>query len=108
MATLVVLFAAADAPARPLDGEVDCFGAAAMDPALPSCRAAARLSSVTPKPAQARRLPNSPCKQVRRAAPPVCAFGAPAAGASQTIALVGDSHAGHWRAALSAVAHTKN
>jgi hypothetical protein len=37
----------------------------------------------------------------------VCAFGAPADRAVATVALVGDSHAAHWRAALDVVAKEK-
>ena len=39
----------------------------------------------------------------RRGARPlrVCAFGAPGAEATATVALIGDSHASHWRAALT-------
>src|SRR5207248_1005549 len=37
----------------------------------------------------------------------VCAFGTPASRAVATIALLGDSHAAHWRAALDVVARAK-
>lgn len=91
---------------RPTDGQPEpCFGAASRDPDLVACRSSAPSPAVIPSPAEARTLPNSPCANRREAsAPPVCAFGAPAATASKTIALVGDSHAGHWRAALTVVA----
>jgi hypothetical protein len=99
------------AAARPIDrpataSDTSCFGAAARDPARPACRgAAASTKSVTPTPAEALTLPNSPCeRQPAEAGPPVCAFGAPPETATRTIALVGDSHAGHWRAALTVVA----
>jgi len=95
----------ADAPIAPTTG---CYGAAARDPALPQCRAAAAQPWVRPDPAQAAALPNSPCDELPlEAGLRVCTFGAPAAAASRTIALVGDSHAGHWRAALTAVAAAK-
>src|SRR4051794_34246091 len=82
--------------------ETRCFGAAARDPAHP-CRDA--TSTVVPDPAVARTLPNAPCTAVERDAPMVvCAFGVPAAEARATVALVGDSHAGGWRAALEQVA----
>ena len=48
-------------------------------------------------------LPNSPCRPVERR-PSVCAFGAPG---GPVVALVGDSHAGHWRGALNVVARAK-
>jgi hypothetical protein len=72
-----------------------CFGAAARDPEVP-CTNPTR--TVTPSVAQARRLPNSPCRRIDPGPPSVCWFGAP--DGSETIALVGDSHAGHWRAAF--------
>lgn len=82
-----------------------CFGAAARDA---GCTSATASLSVVPSPAKARTLPNSPCTPVPgQRNPPVCAFGAAPETATQTVALVGDSHAGHWRAALSAVATAK-
>jgi hypothetical protein len=99
------------AHARPVDGaSLDpCFGAAARDTPRPDCPSEALLRSVEPSPAEASKLPNSPCTRIRAEAgdPPVCWFGAPANGASRVVALVGDSHAGHWRAALTTVAQAK-
>jgi hypothetical protein len=64
--------------------------------------------AVTPTPAQARDLPNSPCTIVEsHGAWKVCEFGVPADAAKATIALVGDSHAANWRAALDIVARAK-
>jgi hypothetical protein len=84
-----------------------CFGAAARDPARP-CSDPRLLRSVVPSPAQARKLPNSPCAPVERgAAMNVCGFGADPGAATRTVALVGDSHAGHWRAALDVVARAR-
>ena len=37
----------------------------------------------------------------------LCAFGLPAAEAGETVAVIGDSHAAHWRAALAVVAQAK-
>src|ERR1700754_2357648 len=79
-----------------------CFGAAAMEP---ECRDVPPPPTVVPAPGVAERIPNSPCRltfPVGR--PPVCEFGAPPESATQTVALVGDSPAGHWRAALDRVA----
>jgi hypothetical protein len=82
-----------------------CFGAAARDP---QCAGASASRSVSPSPAKARTLPNSPCTAVPgQKYPPVCSFGVPEATATDTVALVGDSHAGHWRAALAEVAAAK-
>jgi hypothetical protein len=84
-----------------------CFGAASRDPDRPCHNPSLRLE-VTPSPARALTLPNSPCLRVPdQDAPPVCTFGAAPAGARRTIALVGDSHAGHWRAALAVVARER-
>jgi hypothetical protein len=83
-----------------------CFGAAARDARV--CAPGAPQRAVVPTPAEARTLPNSPCAAVRgQTQPPVCSFGTPAAQANRTIALVGDSHAGHWRGALTHVAAAK-
>lgn len=80
-----------------------CFGAAAHDPDR-MCSNAALRHSVTPMPREARTLPNSPCRIIEHG-PDVCAFGA--SDGAATIALVGDSHAGHWRGALNVVARAK-
>ena len=83
-----------------------CFGAPARDANL--CSTGARNVTVAPTPAEARTLPNSPCVSVRgQVEPPVCGFGASATHARMTVALVGDSHAGHWRGALTHVAEAK-
>lgn len=84
-----------------------CFGAAARDPGRPCHDAALRLA-VRPSPADAPSLPNSPCAPLaRHGGPPVCAFGVRPSEAVAAVALVGDSHAGHWRAALAVVARAK-
>ena len=60
---------------------------------------------VVPQPADAQRYPNAACTTIERTEHlNVCAFGADLDDAAGTIALVGDSHAGHWRAALESVA----
>ena len=98
LALLCATAPAAQAPAP------RCFGAAARDPQR-SCHNPRLRTMVVPTPAQARRGHNAPCDPVERVGQVgVCAFGAPAEGASATIALVGDSHAAHLRAALSPVA----
>src|SRR3954451_20832165 len=87
------------APAHARDG---CFGGAARDS---QCAGASASRTVSPSPAKARTLPNSPCAPVPgQKSPPVCTCGAPEASATDRVALVGDSHAGHWRAALAQVA----
>ena len=81
-----------------------CFGAAARDAAHP-CRDARLAKKVVPTPADARERPNAPCTITeKQGTVQVCAFGARAGKATGTIALVGDSHASHWRAALAPIA----
>jgi hypothetical protein len=63
---------------------------------------------VSPDPAGAQIEPSSPCVPLRGArAPEVCAFGVRSRRSVATVALVGDSHAVHWRAALEVVARAK-
>lgn len=84
-------------------GAPRCFGAASRDAAKP-CHNPRLDRMVTPTPAQARRRPNAPCAIPRRQYPMVCEFGAPLRSARRRIALIGDSHAVHWRAALGPIA----
>jgi hypothetical protein len=83
-----------------------CFGAASRDPLHPCDNPALGLE-VTPTPSDALLLPNAPCTP-SAASIPVCTFGVSADRATGTIALLGDSHASHWRAALWVVADTLN
>lgn len=81
-----------------------CFGAASRDAALPCENPALRLV-VTPPPATGARERNAVCvPEGQRGLLLPCAFGVPAAQARETIALIGDSHASHWRATLQRVA----
>ena len=81
-----------------------CFGAASRDPQR-ACHNPRLRGMVVPVPSVARRGHNAPCEPVERVGQVgVCAFGAPAATATSTLALVGDSHAGHLRAALAPAA----
>jgi SGNH domain (fused to AT3 domains) len=85
----------------------DCFGAAALDAAHP-CSNPALRTVVTPTPDDAVLLPGWPCAQMRSSGIVFpCSFGVTAARARDTVALVGDSHAEHWRAALEVVAQAK-
>ena len=81
----------------------------------PACLGAAVLvrdceprRGVLPTPAAAADAPNAPCgfEKVEGLIVP-CAFGTPAARATGQIALIGDSHASHWRAALRPVAQRR-
>jgi peptidoglycan/LPS O-acetylase OafA/YrhL len=88
-----------------------CFGAAARPPgdgtgvAAGACVNPQLADKVVPTPVEAANSPNTPCEVVERLGRVrACAFGRPAAGARETVALVGDSHASHWRAAFDEVA----
>jgi hypothetical protein len=99
---LLAVLAAAPAHARPR-----CFGAAARDPLHPCANPALRLS-VLPSPALAPLQPGSPCTPVRAVdLVEPCAFGAPAGTERGAVALIGDSHAAHWRSALAVVARAR-
>jgi hypothetical protein len=81
-----------------------CDGAAARVPGH-RCGPARPGANVDPAPSTAGLQRGSPCVHERPygLAQP-CSFGAPAAKAKRTLALIGDSHAAHWRTALAAVA----
>jgi hypothetical protein len=83
-----------------------CFGAASRDPEKP-CRNPRLDRQVVPTPGQALKAPNAPCHVVRRDVPFVCAFGAREGSERGRVALIGDSHATHWRAALAPIARRK-
>jgi peptidoglycan/LPS O-acetylase OafA/YrhL len=84
-----------------------CFGAAAHDPARPCVNERLR-GMVVPTPVEAPKMPNSPCRMLERDRRlRVCAFGTPAPRAVTEVAVVGDSHASHWRPALAAVARRR-
>ena len=95
MAVLLPVATAHPSPPR-------CFGAASRDAAAP-CRNAALADLVTPSPDAALLEPSEPCQPVL-VTPPVCTFGVPWGRSTDAFALVGDSHAVHWRAALTTVA----
>ena len=84
-----------------------CFGAAARSP-LAHCFDPSLLTTVFPTPSDALLEPNAPCTPIGRANllfP--CRFGARRSSASETAALIGDSHASHWRAAVDIVAESR-
>jgi hypothetical protein len=85
-----------------------CFGAAARPPDGGACTNPALAGKVVPTPVEASSSPNTPCEVVERVGRVrACAFGRPADGASETVAVVGDSHASHWRAAFDYVARER-
>ncbi len=81
-----------------------CFGAA--EPGLGRlCQPPRYAYTVLPTPSEAQITPNASCAVIEDLdLAEVCSFGVPAAAATQTVALLGDSHAQHWRAALEGVA----
>lgn len=84
-----------------------CFGAAARDPERPCSNPRLRLA-VVPTPIEARKLRGAPCPKLElRGMVYVCGFGVDPKKANATIALVGDSHAAHWRGAMDKVARTR-
>jgi peptidoglycan/LPS O-acetylase OafA/YrhL len=92
---------------RVLAAHPRCFGAASRDPQHP-CNNLALQRMVVPTPVEAQGTPNAPCKITRSRPFVVCEFGVPAAQAEGTVALIGDSHASHWRAALQVVANDRH
>jgi SGNH domain (fused to AT3 domains) len=110
-AVVTAALAAAAAPAgtsTPAASTRACFGAAVRD-SQQRCNNPKLRYEVIPSPAKARRSPNAPCTIIEeRGAFRVCEFGAAASSARATVALLGDSHAAHWRAALEVVAAAEN
>ncbi len=91
---------------KPL-AEPDCFGAASRNPRYRCVNPELRLA-VVPPPDEAVLSPNAPCQIVSRKLPYTCTFGVSGPRADRTIALIGDSHATHWRGALEVVAQARN
>lgn len=84
-----------------------CFGAAARDPEAPCSNPDLRYT-VLPAPSDAQLELGSPCAPERGTGVlELCSFGVPASDAVETTALIGDSHATHWRPALDLVAQVK-
>jgi hypothetical protein len=84
-----------------------CFGAAARDPESRCVDPSLKLA-VVPSPEDALLQPNAPCKPLGRVGQLFpCTFGAPRTATSETTALIGDSHAAHWRGAVNAVAEAR-
>ena len=84
-----------------------CFGAAARSP-VTHCFNPSLTKTVFPTPSDALLEPNAPCRPVGRANllfP--CSFGARRTSVNDTTALIGDSYASHWRAAVDVVAEAR-
>lgn len=78
-----------------------CFGAAARDWTR-SC--SNPTFSFVPALDRDDHAKAAPCRKVNQQPAPVCTFGASARRARGHVALIGDSHALHWRTALTTVA----
>jgi hypothetical protein len=64
---------------------------------------------VRPTPDEAEVTPNLACTRAQLTdVLDQCAYGLAAADARETVAMIGDSHAAHWRAALAVVARRKH
>jgi hypothetical protein len=84
-----------------------CFGAAARDAGHP-CKDLKLRLMVTPTPDEAPLIPNVDCvREWVTEAMATCVFGVPEAEAAETVALIGDSHAQHWRPAVAVVARER-
>ena len=83
-----------------------CFGAAARDAENPCVNRRLNFTAI-PTPFNAPLEPSAPCEPIERVEPSACAFGPPASKAVSSVALLGDSHAMAWRAAVAVVADAK-
>lgn len=90
---------------RPLV-EPPCFGAASRAPKSRCSNPDLRLA-VVPAPEDAVLTPNAACAITSKRVPYTCQFGVRSPKAARTIALIGDSHATHWRGALEVVAQAR-
>ncbi|HVF78458.1 MAG TPA: SGNH hydrolase domain-containing protein [Solirubrobacteraceae bacterium] len=86
--------------------EPRCFGAASRNPRVRCSNPALRLA-VLPTPTEALLTANARCGLLSQQIPYTCQFGVREAVANRTVALVGDSHAAHWRGALEVVAQSR-
>jgi hypothetical protein len=99
-------FASPPGPGASPAASPPCFGAAARDPENPCVNR--KLSFVAiPTPYDAPLEPSAPCTPIAHVEPKACAFGPPAGKSDSTVALIGDSHATAWRAAVAVVAAAK-
>jgi peptidoglycan/LPS O-acetylase OafA/YrhL len=92
---------------RVVDAQPACFGAAARD-ARTRCENRALRTKVVPSPVVAKDEDNAPCPNFRKEnGVSVCDFGVKPEQARRTVALLGDSHASHWRAPLNTIARER-
>jgi hypothetical protein len=101
------LFVASAVAAHAATKPPTCFGAASRDPAT-ACHNPALDYSAKPSPAWAPLELNSPCHPLTfTRVPRVCWFAHRKQGSSETVALVGDSHASSWRSAVAVLARSQ-
>ena len=82
-----------------------CVGAAARDRVHPCTDRSRKVSP--PKGSLALYPATFNCRPTKQHPQPLCAFGVSAKRARATVALIGDSHAQHWRAAVEVVAKAR-
>jgi len=87
-------------------GTPACFGAAARDPQRP-CSNHELDRTAIPSPYDAPLEPSEPCEPIERAQPSACSFGLSRERARRSVALAGDSHSTHWRAAIAYLARRR-
>ena len=80
-----------------------CFGAAARDPEKPCVNRRLSFTAI-PSPYDAPLEPSARCEPIHGVRPAACSFGPPRGRAVSSVALIGDSHATAWRAAVEVVA----
>jgi hypothetical protein len=80
-----------------------CFGAAARDPEKPCVNRRLTFTAI-PSPYDAPLEPSARCEPIDGVQPDACSFGPPRSKAVSSVALLGDSHATAWRAAVEVVA----
>ncbi len=84
-----------------------CLGPASLDPLHP-CENPALARMAMPSLSEVIAHRHAPCEVRRRARPQVCTFGVARHRARRRVALIGDSHSVHWRAALTVVARRRS
>ena len=106
LAALALLLGAGSAVPLAAGGEEPtppCFGAAARDPEHPCVNRKLTFTAI-PSPSEAPLEPSARCEPIDHVTPKACAFGPPREHAVSSVALIGDSHATAWRAAVQIVA----
>jgi len=83
-----------------------CFGAAARDPERPCVNRRLSFTAI-PSPYDAPLEPSARCEPIDGVQPVACSFGPPRSRSVSSVALLGDSHATAWRAAVEVVARSK-